>query len=790
MADKSTTYELIPPAGNKDVGKEVFRVLADIIQDKVRLGLHERWFRNYQLRRNLHWQNKTPAAVPLVSANLIYTHIQRTVNVLTDNEPTFNLVGMVEGSEEWKEAVMDLQRTAEHWWREQEQQDVLESSVLNGETYGVGIEKVLFNPDIEYGIGEVETVPVDPFSFGFYPPKMSLARDLQKCEAVCHFYPMSVRQLRRRYPDKAEQIKPDSELLKELMVDDRREIAAGSPGASGKSGALVSIASAIREIINYIAGSEGGQENDETLVCEMFTRDKSGNYTGDIRYILAVSGGVVLEDKDNPNVNKTLGDDKARETYLYDKFPYVMVNSVKDTSSAWGFSDLIQGEWLNKELDKTLSQFILEKDRSARKKLIIPRDSGVTSDMATNYVGVLEPSSTAAAQGIRWLETPPASVDYDKGIAMMKDFFFLVMGSFELDQAQVPGRDVIAYKAIAALLERAATMMRGKIRAYSRMIRERGRMYLSHVMNFYTEDRWITFRDEQGKEQTKKIRGSDLVMPARLSVVTGSTMPISRIQQREEAVALFEKGAIDQQELLEKLDYSNRNEVIKRMAAGPLGAVLQNLSQTGMPPELLQFVQQIGAAEPDKLQKAMEKGEIPSFPAFMQQLAEQYGGQEGMEGQVDPAQQAQFDELQAKVQESAAKAQKLMAEVGLIQEKIVTERAEQAVKLAGIEFDAETLKQQRAEIVMDMEKDAKDRQERSMDRVVDFHKDDMDRQERDVDRGIDEQRDTLDRREREQTAKTELGEREKDRKHELTVSKQSNRPGFNEKGGKSNNKGK
>jgi hypothetical protein len=308
------------------------------------------------------------------------------------------------------------------------------------------------------------------------------------------------------------------------------------------------------------------------------------------------------------------------------------------------------------------------------------------------------------------------------------------------------------------------------------MIRERGRMYLSHVMNFYTEDRWITFRDEQGKEQTKKIRGSDLVMPARLSVVTGSTMPISRIQQREEAVALFEKGAIDQQELLEKLDYSNRNEVIKRMAAGPLGAVLQNLSQTGMPPELLQFVQQIGAAEPDKLQKAIEKGEVPSFPACMQQLAAQYGGEGAAQPQIDPAQQAEFDERQAAVQKSLAEAQKIMAEIELTREKTVTERVKQFVDASGVGFDQEQLTMQRAEIVHDMESEARDRVER-------IRSDTMDRKERIV-------TDVMDREERAESANIDLQERDKDRKHELTVSKQNNRPGFNEKNGKSNNKGR
>jgi hypothetical protein len=711
------SYQLIPPEGDPKVGQEVFRILSLIIADKVKMGLHERWFRNYQLRRNQHWKANSPQGVPLVSANLLFTHIQRTVNTMTDNNPTFNVAIVGQMEEGQKDQLMDLQRATEHWWTDQEQQDVLETSCLHGEEYGPAIEKVRFNPDLEYGIGEVEAVTIDPFHFGWYPVKMANARDLQNREAVVHFYPESVRKLKAKYPELAEKIKPDKELLKELHEDDRREIASNTAGKGAGGSTFVSIASAVKELINFMAGTGAEGEDDDTLICEMWVRDRTTissdekdeatgtitkitkpKYTGEIRYILACSGNVVLEDKDNPNINPNLSDEEARKTYLYDKFPFSMVNSVKDTSSAWGASDYEQLEWLNMEMNKSLSQFVLEKDRAARKKIINPRDSGVQNHEFTNYTGIINPSSSTTSQGIRWLETPQSSVDYDKAIALFKDLFFLVSGTFELDQAQVKGREVIAYKAIAALLERAATMMRGKIRAYSRLIRERGRMYLSHVMNFYTEERWITYQ-ENGVTQTKPITGTKMILPAKLTVVSGSTMPISRIQQREEAIELFKGGAIDQQELLEKLDWGNRAEVIKRMQAGPMGALLEKLATTGLPEPFMRYIQGIAEADPKKLQQSVESGEFPTFPEFFQQvMAEMQGVSED-----NPEQNAEFQERQAKVRQALAAAEKLMAERDLIIEKTATERLMQQVKAAGVAFDEESLKMQRAKIVADIE---------------------------------------------------------------------------------------
>lgn len=723
------SYALIPEAGNTKVGEKVFEVLGKVIADKIKLGLHDRWFRNHQLRRNQHWKAKSPAGVPLVSANLIYTHQQRTVNTLTDNDPTFNVAAVGKVEEGQKDSLGDLQRCTEHYWRDSEQQDVFESCVINGEEYGITILKSVFNPDIEYGLGEAEHIPVDPFHFGWYPPKLAYIRDLQKCEALVHFWPVSVRQLRAEFPDKAEKIKPDSELLKELKDDERREVI-GEAGA-GKGSVMTTVASVVRELLNFVSGTGGEDDDEETLQCEMWLRDKTTitedvteervdevtgmkstvtervtrpKYTGEIRRILVCSGGVVLKDEDNPNINKSLSPEQQQQTFLFDKYPFTGANSIKDTSNAWGFSDTEQGEWLNMEIDKCLSQMVVEKDRSARKKLILPKGCGVPPEHLTNFVGIIEPVNAAEAAGIRWLETPQSSIDYDKVLATMKDLFFLVMGSFELDQAQGTGRDVIAYKAIAALLERAATMMRGKIRSYSRLIRDWGRMYISHVQNFYTEERYITYKDADGKEASKTIIGTNLLMPVKLTVVSGSTMPISRVQQREEALALYKEQAIDQMELLEKLDWSNRGEVVKRMMAGPLGQVLQKLMTVGVPEELAEYIKAVGETDPKDLQKAIEKGEFPPFEQFAQKLI---ADMQGQETQPDAAQ----TEAQAALKEIEAKVQKAAAEIGLINEKAITERINQTVALAGVDFDKESIAIKRAEVVHQMEEDAKGHQE-------------------------------------------------------------------------------
>jgi hypothetical protein len=570
MPDSRATEQLLPPASDpRAVGRRVFDLLHTAMQAKIDDGLHDMWARFRRLGRNRPWKGTTPAGVPLSSANLLHMHRQRTVNTLTDNSPSFNVTRVGDGGDE--DAFLTMERLARHWWIEQEQQAALEKSVINGETYGVAVEKVVFDPDLEYGLGEVRTVVVDPFRFAVYPPR---CLDVQEAAAVFHLEPLSLREIDRRFPHAAGQARSDAALLDELG-DPRREAVRGHGGRRGFLSRLGEVAGAV-----FGAAGRSRLPGDEAVVCECWVRDFSMDgdaprYPGGVRCVTVCNGGdLVLADRGNPCVNPLLPPHEASRTYLYDKYPFVVANSVTDPASLWGASDFEQLENLQMEINKCLSQLTYHKDRCARPKIINPRDSGVANAAFNNRLGIINPASQAAASGIRYLEFANNTKDIETVLGIYKELFLQVAGSHEMEQAVDNARPVIAHKAIAALLEQAATMMRGKIRNYSRLIRERGRMFLSHAQNWYAEDRFITFATDAGPTAIP-VRGAVLRVPARLSVVSGSTMPVSRVQQREEALALFEMGAIDRRDLLEKLEWSGREALLGRLdgvAGGPVPA--------------------------------------------------------------------------------------------------------------------------------------------------------------------------------------------------------------------------
>lgn len=698
MADTKSTIteslELLPPEGNNKVGYRVFEVLGEILGDKAQLGLPTKWTRNYEMGKNKHWKTDATGK-SLVSANLMFSHRMRSVNMLTDNNPTFNITKLGDPDESdggVYEMYEKLLKAAQFWWIDQEQQNVLESSVHNGETYGITIEKLIFNPDLEYNLGEVETVVIDPYNFGWYPVK---SKDpARKAEALLHFYPMTVREARRRWPNSASEIQADAEYLKELG-DTRREVSGGRPGEP--KGYFSTFGSIVKHIVNTFGLGKG--KDDELLIVEAWVKDytvdnKEPKYPGYIRCVTACNGGkIVLSDRANPSINPGLKREDALKTYLYDKFPFSITASVTDTANAWGMCDFEQLSALNIEIDKTLSQFTLVKDKASRIKFLNPKTSGILNSEITNAPGILNPNNELAAQALKYIDPPKIDPYLIKAIDIYKDFFFLVAGTFELEQAQTPGRDVIAYKAIAALLERASKMLKGKISNYDKMIRERGRMYLSHVQNWYTEDRWITY-DEDGEENSMAIRGSELIVPAKLGVVSGTTMPVSKVQRREEAVGLFEKNAIDQEELLRILEVQDRKNIIKRMRAGVFGMFFERLAAIGAPEQLLAVFQELSQMDEKDFESSLEKGEIPPF-------ADLVPPQEG--GEAGPASPPPTPVEEAEIAKTDVDIEKTKAEIELILEQINTERVEQMVKMSGVDFDSEKLAIERAKAVSDIE---------------------------------------------------------------------------------------
>jgi hypothetical protein len=580
--------------------------------------------RNYELFRAKHW--KSQGMTKLATVNLIWNYITRTVNLLTDQNPTFDIHA------ENDEVAGKVHKAARYWWNETEQQDVFADSVTMSEINGCVVEKVIFNPRLNNGLGEVETLTVDPHNFGFWPVD---EKNQNKWEAVVHYYKIPVNQARRMWPEMAKYIKSDK-LWRDQLGENRREIFGGTTSSTGREYGDFGVDHATYtgniEALQKVMGGKG-----DVLICEFWVKDftleevvvqeaeiitddlgniqvveeireKRPKYPGNIRCITACSGGdVVLSDRKNPSVNPTLEPEMAADTYLWSRFPFYLANSNKDIVSAWGFASTEQLEMMNFEVDKCLTQLNIIKDKAVRSPIINPRNAQVPNDAFTNAPAkVINPKDHVVAAAIGHMKPPPHHRDIEQILNIYREMFDKIAGIFDMtDPSIAKGR--MAYKTVATIIESMHTMLRGKIRGYGKLLRERGRMWLSHAQNWYTDERIFFVEREGGSTEMGQLSSKEIMMPIHFSVEAGSTMPTSRLNQREEAKDLHAQGAIDVRELLIRLDWPNREEVIHRMELGQQGMLIERLEELGMNPEIIDAVKRVAQMDEQEYNAALNQ---------------------------------------------------------------------------------------------------------------------------------------------------------------------------------------
>ncbi|MBA4395682.1 MAG: hypothetical protein C0407_19185, partial [Desulfobacca sp.] len=267
---------------------------------------------------------------------------------------------------------------------------------------------------------------------------------------------------------------------------------------------------------------------------------------------------------------------------LYDHLPFYKANSYEDTTSVWGFSAAEQVGDINLEIDRIVTRIANYVSRVTNPPLIIPKDTGITKEMIKNEPGlILRPVSTISSQGIRYLQVPNLPSNFFEALEILVKFFDRVSAIEDADRGDVPNR-VVSGAAIAALQERGAVLIRAKIRAIDYLVRQRGRCAISFYQNFGVFPELIA---AQGT--TTKVVGVDLAgREFNYVVESGSTVAKTSLQVQEQAMALYEKGAIDREALLENLNFPNWKEIVERVSEGQLGQAMQILIQAGLPQDM------------------------------------------------------------------------------------------------------------------------------------------------------------------------------------------------------------
>lgn len=590
----------MPDVGAPDVARYFGSLYENAASEVQRLGMHERWMANYVLTRSkvmIHTRLRdilTGGRNAALSLGLIGANIERTVANITARNPVAS-VQAVSGSEDTS-AVMSAM--VDHWNNEEQQYRTLELSVKIQETYGTVIEKGVLDSQR----GSLLICPLDITAFLPCPGKY---HDIQKMPYCCHHYAEDISQIEARYPVLKGQV---TELARhaELFLTEREDRIIDSNMQGAGPGSLPGTT-------GYDPHRYTSKQNTMSpygklgLVIEVWCKDFSTNpdgsqkFPGGIRLVVLVQGMdptsnkgkgdyIVAYDGPNPNINWGIPLNVVKNSYLFGHYPFSVSRSYLDTELFWGFSQAETTGDIAQAIDELWRIIVKYLKLSLLPPVIIPKDTGIDkSQFAYIERLVLQPNSYQTSLGIRFLDMPTPPAWLFQALDVLTRFFDRTSQIEDVDRGDAPS-GIVAASAIQMLQERAAALVRAKIRGVDSLVRNRGRMFISMIQNFHTEP------------ETVNVSGTPIdVVGVTLAeekfaylVESGSTVLKTEAEERQMAVDLFNLGAIDQKALLETVKFNNWREIIERMAqAGPLEQAMDILVQAGLPVELVEQLYQM-----------------------------------------------------------------------------------------------------------------------------------------------------------------------------------------------------
>lgn len=550
---------------------------------KHRSAYDRNWMHYYRMFRGDQWDGtKMPSHRQREVMNMIWTTIQSSQSQQLDVRPRIAYVPREPSDQPFAQVLNDLVNAD---WDRHNWLVPLTEIVLDGYIYGIGYGELGYDAEAEFGLGTATFESADPFYI--YPDPNGKAINCRGSYCFIKAEPVDTETLKREYPDKAEFIKPD---IQDVIQSSKVAINDFVYKANNSDRDMPDL--------TMFRGSERAEN--KTLVITAYMKPQETEETeeedddGEVKKIIKkvyplgrvvkVASGVVLEDD-------------AKLPFSNHMFPFVRYLNYILPREFFGVSEVEQLESPQRTFNKLVNASLEIINLMGNPVWIVDTASGVNPRSLVNRTGLVvqkEPGSEVRREvGVQLSGTALSFID------RLEQWFNNVAGSQDVSRGETPG-SVTAASAIEALQEAARTRVKQKQRNLDAMIREWGQQYADIVLEKYNKPRVFRVTNDQGgtkffRFSTERVvtdDGRDVVKAmvrefvenpeGRLvpdsevkemliadrfdvTVSTVSGLPFAQAKKEERAFALFDRALIDEQEVLEQLDYPNKDAVLARL---------------------------------------------------------------------------------------------------------------------------------------------------------------------------------------------------------------------------------
>jgi hypothetical protein len=559
---------------------EVKRLMNKFYQFKrVRDQESKNWISYYKLFRGQQW-DKRPSWKTSEIVNLIWQTIQSQVPLQTDVRPKFTFLAMEPQDVPFAEI---MNKICDSEWEKNNWMMVVQEIILDGYITGSGISSMMYDPIADYGLGAPVYKSEEPL-FCYPDPECTNIND-SISQAFFKASPVPTDRLKAKYPSRAHLIKADvsSDKLYRDKYEMTRQFLTENQSLTQQMPELTYDADSVNDysikktmlfecflkpddIVEHSEMSESGEK-----VYKLSKKYPKGRY-------VCIANGMILHDGELP----------------YDDvlIPFHKYVNYLDPRKFWGISEVEQLASPQIILNKILSYTIDVLLYTSNPIWIVDHSADVDTDNLNNIPGSIIEKSPGAE--VRRENGPPLNPGFTQILDRIINWFNDVSGSSDFSRGEAPG-GVTAASAIEQLISASRTRIRQRMRNLDCYLKDAGRQWLNRVLQYYTAPRVYRLTNQDGSQYFMKfhiddveteygikkratiikhdesgaeIGTSQLILSGELDlrVQSGSDLPFEASDKERKALALFDRQIIDADEVLEQLQYPNKDKILQRLA--------------------------------------------------------------------------------------------------------------------------------------------------------------------------------------------------------------------------------
>ena len=569
-----------PKDSDQDTFKMCMRLYAKA--KAVRSLVDGDWDECMDFYKGKQWKGKRPSYRASPTVNIIRPTVQTILPIITDREPSIDVSPLDPSDYAFSETINELVGV---WWNRGNMNMVLSDIVFDTLIYPYGVAKICWDQDLYNGLGEVHMKRVDPKSI--WVSDGALDFNKENGYVIEEVY-MPLGEAKMKFPKHAEKFSSSSDT--------------GDKDSTGKTlSGSVTVVSPIDKDVGLedsaTSGAGGCRSvrllecwlDDDTTVEYDYEDDAGKKQTGSKKLyprgrLITIAPGnkLVLQDVPNP--------------YADGLKPYVRFIDSTIAGSFYGEGEVAPLMESQRLLNKATATIVDWMNACTNNVWILDDDSGVMPKDITNQVGLILRKKRGSQ--VSREPAPPMPDQIFKFYSIMMDLVDQQSGVHDVTQGRKP-TGVTAAEAISEMQDAAQTRIRLKERNLNGSLTQAGYMVVSRMLQYYTEPRvvkisgtdskWPKFyeifvdqsEDGDGYNLNKKefqyvesqreyvaVGDWETMGPSEgmfdIEVHAGTALPYMKQKRSSEAFKLFDAGVIDEQALLETVDFPDWEQILRR----------------------------------------------------------------------------------------------------------------------------------------------------------------------------------------------------------------------------------